>query len=288
METTTTRAWIGLFFLIDSWIFGFKSCHCIVFSSVNRQHIWWGLFSFFFQVHEFLPHSAKRYLRFPVWEECHLLWQWAGTTSSSRSPAQGKTHLYTHSSGQKSIFLVSGTLSKCLMESHHFLHKYCLILFHCLSLYWPYTGWEIKDIKCFICIYCKRIFYNYPSIERIFYNYLSIERILWKSKVGQFELPLLCLYFQHIKAHKDPIAMNHSFYEVIMATSSASQKLQSLRNRCLMPGIYVQHLSRWLDFYPARQVGVPVIFNQYYIYSKSKGKISKKKKNLWIMRNEFK
>lgn len=25
-ETTTTRAWIGLFFLIDSQIFGFKSC----------------------------------------------------------------------------------------------------------------------------------------------------------------------------------------------------------------------------------------------------------------------
>lgn len=61
-------------------------------------------------------------------------------------------------------------------------------------------------------------------------------------------------WYQHIKAHKDPIAMNHSFYEVITATSSAPQKLQSLRNRCLMPGIYVQHLSRWLDFYPARQL----------------------------------
>lgn len=97
----------------------------------------------FFQVHEFLPHSAKRYLRFPVWEECHLLWQWAGTASSSRSPAQGKTHLYTRSSGQKSIFLVSGTLIKCYIAVHgdtpFFLHKYCVWLYFAVYLYINHT-----------------------------------------------------------------------------------------------------------------------------------------------------
>lgn len=95
----------------------------------------------FFQVHEFLPHSAKRYLRFPVWEECHLLWQWAGTASSSCSPAQGKTHLYTRSSGQKSIFLVSGTLNKYYIDVHgeFFLHKYCVWLYFAVYLYINHT-----------------------------------------------------------------------------------------------------------------------------------------------------
>lgn len=73
--------------------------------------------------------------------------------------------------------------------------------------------------------------------------------------------------------------MNHSFYEVITATNSAPQKLQSLRNRCLMPGIYVQHLSRWLDFYPARQVSVPVIFNQYIYYKYNTIPVSQKEKS---------
>lgn len=136
--------WFVLFDrFLDIWLqVMFLPCRYIRdgFSSVSMQHIWWRWFSFF-QVHEFLPHSAKRYLRFPVWEECHLLWQWAGTASSSCSPAQGKTHLYTRSSGQKSIFLVSGTLSKCLMAIHHFLLY--LIIFHSLSFYQLYTSWRI-------------------------------------------------------------------------------------------------------------------------------------------------
>lgn len=57
---------------------------------------------------------------------------------------------------------------------------------------------EFKDIKCFICIYCERMFYNYPSIERIFYNYLSIERIFWiklsESIWVTFAMPLFSAY----------------------------------------------------------------------------------------------
>lgn len=96
----------------------------------------------FFQVHEFLPHSAKRYLRFPIWEECHLLWQWAGTASSSRSPAQGKTHLYTRSSGQKSYSwyqVHSSSVRSCTWRYTFFLHKYCVWLYFAVYLYINHT-----------------------------------------------------------------------------------------------------------------------------------------------------
>lgn len=57
-----------------------------------------------------------------------------------------------------------------------------------------------------------------------------------------------------MRARKDPVAMNFTFLEVVTADESAPRKLRDLKNRCLVPGIYVQHLSRWLDYYPARQV----------------------------------
>ncbi|XP_021350487.1 bifunctional heparan sulfate N-deacetylase/N-sulfotransferase-like [Mizuhopecten yessoensis] len=61
-------------------------------------------------------------------------------------------------------------------------------------------------------------------------------------------------WYQHIRAHNDPIALNYTFLEVVTADDSAPRKLRDLKNRCLAPGIYVQHLSRWLDYFPARQL----------------------------------
>ena len=62
--------------------------------------------------------------------------------------------------------------------------------------------------------------------------------------------------FQHMRAHGDPVATNLSFYDVITAPGTAPSKVQSLRNRCLNPGLYSQHLNNWLDYFPPRQVGI--------------------------------
>lgn len=61
-----------------------------------------------------------------------------------------------------------------------------------------------------------------------------------------------------MRNHNDPTALNHTFYEVISASDMASQNLRALRNRCLTPGLYAQHLVRWLDFFPAKQVKIPL------------------------------
>ncbi|XP_055528555.1 bifunctional heparan sulfate N-deacetylase/N-sulfotransferase [Wyeomyia smithii] len=63
-------------------------------------------------------------------------------------------------------------------------------------------------------------------------------------------------WYQHIRAHGDPIANNYSFYQVIMASDSAPKPLRDLRNRCLNPGKYAQHLERWLAYYPQQQLHI--------------------------------
>ncbi|KAI8794060.1 bifunctional heparan sulfate N-deacetylase/N-sulfotransferase 3 [Biomphalaria glabrata] len=61
-------------------------------------------------------------------------------------------------------------------------------------------------------------------------------------------------WYQHMRNHNDPTALNHTFYEVVSASDMASQNLRALHNRCLTPGLYAQHLVRWLDFFPAKQI----------------------------------
>lgn len=61
-------------------------------------------------------------------------------------------------------------------------------------------------------------------------------------------------WYQHQRAHGDPLATSLSFEQVIKAKEDDSEQLKSLRSRCLSPGFYSQHLSRWLDFYPSRQI----------------------------------
>ena len=57
-----------------------------------------------------------------------------------------------------------------------------------------------------------------------------------------------------MRAHQDPTALNYSFYDIITATEMAPRRVRDLRTRCLNPGMYAQHLLRWLDYFPARQV----------------------------------
>lgn len=59
---------------------------------------------------------------------------------------------------------------------------------------------------------------------------------------------------QHQRAHQDPVAINHTFHEVVTADPSASKELLTLQNRSLQPGTYATHLEHWLMHYQARQV----------------------------------
>ncbi|XP_014440331.1 bifunctional heparan sulfate N-deacetylase/N-sulfotransferase 2 isoform X2 [Tupaia chinensis] len=61
-------------------------------------------------------------------------------------------------------------------------------------------------------------------------------------------------WYQHQRAHGDPVALNYTFYQVISASSQAPLALRSLRNRCLVPGYYSTHLQRWLTYYPSGQL----------------------------------
>ncbi|XP_037933336.1 bifunctional heparan sulfate N-deacetylase/N-sulfotransferase [Teleopsis dalmanni] len=63
-------------------------------------------------------------------------------------------------------------------------------------------------------------------------------------------------WYQHQRAHGDIIANNYSFYQIITATDSAPKALKDLRNRCLNPGKYAQHLEHWLAYYPAQQLHI--------------------------------
>uniref|UniRef100_A0A914W2N6 [heparan sulfate]-glucosamine N-sulfotransferase n=1 Tax=Plectus sambesii TaxID=2011161 RepID=A0A914W2N6_9BILA len=57
-------------------------------------------------------------------------------------------------------------------------------------------------------------------------------------------------WYQHMIAHKDPIALKYSFAQVLAATDNDSErKLWKLRQRCIAPGRYAHHLDRWLEYY---------------------------------------
>ncbi|XP_048399755.2 bifunctional heparan sulfate N-deacetylase/N-sulfotransferase 1b [Stegostoma tigrinum] len=61
-------------------------------------------------------------------------------------------------------------------------------------------------------------------------------------------------WYQHQRAHDDPVALKYSFYDVITARADTMPKLRALRNRCLFPGWYATHIERWLNYYHANQI----------------------------------
>uniref|UniRef100_A0A8C2JU68 Bifunctional heparan sulfate N-deacetylase/N-sulfotransferase 1 n=1 Tax=Cyprinus carpio TaxID=7962 RepID=A0A8C2JU68_CYPCA len=61
-------------------------------------------------------------------------------------------------------------------------------------------------------------------------------------------------WYQHQRAHGDPVALKYSFHDVIKASHNAPVKLQVLQKRCLAPGWYATHLSRWLQHYHHDQI----------------------------------
>ncbi|XP_064810481.1 bifunctional heparan sulfate N-deacetylase/N-sulfotransferase 1-like isoform X2 [Oncorhynchus masou masou] len=61
-------------------------------------------------------------------------------------------------------------------------------------------------------------------------------------------------WYQHQRAHDDPVALKYSFHDVITATHDSAVKLRVLQNRCLVPGWYAVHMERWLNHYHSSQV----------------------------------
>ncbi|XP_067239310.1 bifunctional heparan sulfate N-deacetylase/N-sulfotransferase 1 [Chanodichthys erythropterus] len=61
-------------------------------------------------------------------------------------------------------------------------------------------------------------------------------------------------WYQHQRAHADPVALKYSFHDVITASHKAPVKLQILQKRCLVPGWYATHLRRWLNHYHHSQI----------------------------------
>jgi len=61
-------------------------------------------------------------------------------------------------------------------------------------------------------------------------------------------------WYQHMRSHGDPTALNHTFYQVLTAGDGQSKALRALRYRCLSPGTYAHHLDRWLLYFPPQQM----------------------------------
>ncbi|XP_036380119.1 bifunctional heparan sulfate N-deacetylase/N-sulfotransferase 1-like [Megalops cyprinoides] len=61
-------------------------------------------------------------------------------------------------------------------------------------------------------------------------------------------------WYQHQRAHDDPVALRYTFHDVITAGHDSPLKLRILQNRCLVPGWYAIHLERWLSHYHPSQV----------------------------------
>ncbi|KAG7465177.1 hypothetical protein MATL_G00173560 [Megalops atlanticus] len=61
-------------------------------------------------------------------------------------------------------------------------------------------------------------------------------------------------WYQHQRAHDDPVALKYTFHDVITAPHDAPIKLRVLQNRCLVPGWYATHLERWLNHYHPSQL----------------------------------
>jgi hypothetical protein len=63
--------------------------------------------------------------------------------------------------------------------------------------------------------------------------------------------------FQHMRSHNNDAAWSNQFYDLLTSNISASPAVRSLKNRCLGPGLYAEHLERWMLHFPVSQVNFP-------------------------------
>jgi len=66
-------------------------------------------------------------------------------------------------------------------------------------------------------------------------------------------------WYQHMRAHKDKIAINYTFYEVLTLNETDEtvlKEMRKLRVHCLDPGIYIKHVSNWLQYFTTKQMHI--------------------------------
>ncbi|XP_046856204.1 bifunctional heparan sulfate N-deacetylase/N-sulfotransferase 2-like [Xenia sp. Carnegie-2017] len=61
-------------------------------------------------------------------------------------------------------------------------------------------------------------------------------------------------WFQHMRSHDDFTAININFYDLLTSKDNTSSAVKNLKARCLTPGLYAEHLERWMQYYPASQI----------------------------------
>lgn len=57
-----------------------------------------------------------------------------------------------------------------------------------------------------------------------------------------------------MRSHDDFTAININFYDLLTSKHNTSSAVKNLKARCLTPGLYAEHLERWMLYYPASQV----------------------------------
>lgn len=57
-----------------------------------------------------------------------------------------------------------------------------------------------------------------------------------------------------MRAHGDKAALNVEFYDLLNLGINISGAEKNLKARCLRPGLYAEHLERWMVHFPTSQV----------------------------------
>lgn len=85
---------------------------------------------------------------------------------------------------------------------------------------------------------------------------ILLELFLWLLNELEevFDFFSIVFYAQHMRAHKDTVALQHSFYEVVSADENVRHSVKELKHRSLNPGLYAQHIDRWLSHFDPSQV----------------------------------
>jgi hypothetical protein len=57
-----------------------------------------------------------------------------------------------------------------------------------------------------------------------------------------------------MRSHDNEAACSVGFFDLLASHVNASAPVKSLRGRCLVPGLYAEHLERWMLHFSAAQV----------------------------------
>lgn len=60
-------------------------------------------------------------------------------------------------------------------------------------------------------------------------------------------------WYQHMRFHNNHVARSMNFYHLLQYKNSTDE-VANLRKRCLVPGLYAEHLERWMLYYPSSQI----------------------------------